>query len=103
MQQHNGVALSHLHICHLSAEDPLPLLLVRKCRRDHMAFSFFIYSSRISLHHLAFFSRVGLPQGRNRTLSREGPQSAQILIAQSPAEGLSDIAAASAFVSLTSH
>src|SRR5262249_29257453 len=32
VQQHDGVALSHLHVRHLAAEDPPPLLLVRKCR-----------------------------------------------------------------------
>jgi hypothetical protein len=64
----------------------------------------FLCSSRISLaryarsgHHLAFSSRVGLPQGRDTSLSRKGPLSAQILIAQSPAAGLSEIDAASAF------
>src|SRR5215467_1388525 len=36
MQQHDGVAVSHLHIRHLPAEDPPPLLLVRKCPRDHV-------------------------------------------------------------------
>ena len=40
MQQHDGVALSHLHVRHLAAEDPPPLLLVRKCCRDHVGFSF---------------------------------------------------------------
>ena len=39
VQQHDGVALSHLHVRHLAAEDPPPLLLVRKCRRDHACFS----------------------------------------------------------------
>jgi hypothetical protein len=39
VQQHDGVALSHLHVCHLAAEDPPPLLLVWKCRRDHVRFS----------------------------------------------------------------
>src|SRR5262249_33595108 len=32
VQQHDGVALSHLHVRHLAAEDSPPLLLVRKCR-----------------------------------------------------------------------
>src|ERR1700691_418768 len=35
MQQHDGIALSHLHVRHLAAEDAPPLLLVRKCCRDH--------------------------------------------------------------------
>src|SRR5262245_40399762 len=39
MQQHDGVALSHLRIRHLPAEDPPPLLLIWKCRRDHVASS----------------------------------------------------------------
>jgi hypothetical protein len=34
VQQHHGVAHSHLHVSHLPAENPPPLL-VRKCRRDH--------------------------------------------------------------------
>src|SRR5207245_1806100 len=42
VQQHDGVALSHLHVRHLAAEDPPPLLLVRKCRRDHVGFPFFL-------------------------------------------------------------
>ena len=28
MQQHNGVTLSHVHVCHLAAKDTPPLLLV---------------------------------------------------------------------------
>src|SRR5262249_16906023 len=32
VQQHDGVALSQLHVRHLAAEDSPPLLLVRKCR-----------------------------------------------------------------------
>jgi hypothetical protein len=35
VQQHDGVALSHLDVRHLAAEDPSPLLLIRKCRRDN--------------------------------------------------------------------
>src|SRR5215471_19147752 len=35
VQQHDGIALSHLDVRHLAAEDPPPLLFVRKCRRDH--------------------------------------------------------------------
>jgi hypothetical protein len=37
MQQHDGLALSHHHIRHLSAEDAPSLLLVRKCRSDHVS------------------------------------------------------------------
>jgi hypothetical protein len=40
VQQHDGVALSHVHVRHLAAEDPSPLLLVRKCRRDHVGCPF---------------------------------------------------------------
>ena len=39
MQQHDGVALSHLHIRHLAAENLPPLFLVRKYCRDHVRFS----------------------------------------------------------------
>src|SRR5215471_1894640 len=46
VQQHDGIALSHLHVRHLAAEDPLPLLSVRKLGRDHIGFSFFLCSSR---------------------------------------------------------
>src|SRR5215469_6079440 len=46
MQQHDGVSLSHLHIRHLVVEDPPPLLLVRKCCRDHVGFSFFVCRDR---------------------------------------------------------
>ena len=42
VQQHDGIALSHLHIGHLAAEDPPPLLLVRKRCRNHVGFSFFL-------------------------------------------------------------
>jgi hypothetical protein len=42
VQQHDGVTLSHLHVRHLAAEDPPLLLLIRKCRRDHVRFSFFV-------------------------------------------------------------
>ena len=38
MQQHNGVALSHFHVRHFSVENSPPILLVRKCRRDHVSF-----------------------------------------------------------------
>jgi len=37
-----GVALSDFHVRHLAAEDPAPLLLARKCCRDHITFSFFL-------------------------------------------------------------
>src|ERR1700723_829496 len=40
MQQHDGVALSYFYVRHLAAENPPPMLLIRKCRRDHTAFSF---------------------------------------------------------------
>src|SRR6516225_2210467 len=40
VQQHDGVALSHVHVRHLAAEDPSPFLLVRKCRRDHVGCPF---------------------------------------------------------------
>src|SRR5579859_529256 len=36
MQEHNGIALAHFHVCHVAPEDSPPLLLVRKCRRDHV-------------------------------------------------------------------
>jgi hypothetical protein len=36
VQQHNGIALSHLHVSHVAAEDVPPLLLVWKRSRDHM-------------------------------------------------------------------
>ena len=36
MQEDDGVAFSDLHVCHLAIEDRLPLLFVRKCRRDHV-------------------------------------------------------------------
>src|SRR5262245_47201451 len=54
VQQYDGVALSHLYIRHLPAEDPPPLLLIRECRRDHVASS----------------SCVGLAQGRDTALSQ---------------------------------
>jgi hypothetical protein len=38
VQQHDGVALSHLHVRHLAADHPSPLLLVRKCRGDLVRF-----------------------------------------------------------------
>src|SRR5258707_10752398 len=34
VEEDDRVALAHLHIRHLTTEDPPPLLLVRKCRRD---------------------------------------------------------------------
>ena len=39
MQQHDGIAFSHLHVRHLTAKDLAPLLLVRKCRGYHDRFS----------------------------------------------------------------
>src|SRR5262245_60342372 len=39
VQQHDGVALSHLHVRHFAAEDPPPPLLVRKCWGDHARLS----------------------------------------------------------------
>src|SRR5712692_7862916 len=36
------------HVRHLAAEDPPPLLLVRKCRRDYVAFSFNHSSKHVS-------------------------------------------------------
>jgi hypothetical protein len=39
VQQHDGVALSHVDVRHLATEDPPPPLRVRKCRRDHDGFS----------------------------------------------------------------
>src|SRR5262245_43513986 len=39
VQQYDGVALSHLHVRHLAAEDPPPLLLVWECCRDRSRFS----------------------------------------------------------------
>src|SRR6516225_7849547 len=40
VQQHDGVAPSYLHVRHLAAEDLSPLILVRKCRRDHVGCPF---------------------------------------------------------------
>src|SRR5262245_56603578 len=37
----DGIALSHLHVRHLAAEDTLPLLLIRKCCRNHIRFPSF--------------------------------------------------------------
>src|SRR5262249_49878493 len=54
VQQHNGAALAPLHIPHLAAEGPPPLLLVGKCRRDLVRFYYrrdhvrFSCSSRLS-------------------------------------------------------
>jgi hypothetical protein len=45
VQQHDGVARSHVHVRHLATEDPPPLLLVGECRRDHVGFSFLICSA----------------------------------------------------------
>src|SRR5689334_6358442 len=42
MEQHDRVALSDLHVCHLPVKDPPPLLLVRKCCRDHFASPFLL-------------------------------------------------------------
>src|SRR5215467_13346226 len=39
VQEHDGIALSHLHVRHLAAEDPPPLLLIRKCCGNHVRFS----------------------------------------------------------------
>src|SRR5215469_14682672 len=39
LPEHDGVVLSHLHVFHLAAKDLSPLLLVRKCRGDHVRFS----------------------------------------------------------------
>src|SRR5258708_2870142 len=90
----------HLHVRHLATEDPPPQLLVRKCRRDHVAFSFFLCSGRMSSPRyvtlwpslvLLLVCRVttfsafetlapatwappsqSVPQGRDRALSRKG-------------------------------
>lgn len=40
MQRHNGVALSHIDVRHLAAEDSLSMLLVGKCCRDHVLVTF---------------------------------------------------------------
>src|SRR6516162_4928832 len=42
VQQYDGVALARLYVRHFAAEDPPPLLSVRKCRGDQLAFSFFL-------------------------------------------------------------
>ena len=39
VQQNDGVTVSHLHVRHLTSEDLPPLLLIGKCSRDHVRFS----------------------------------------------------------------
>ena len=53
MQQHDGVALSHIHVRHLAAEDPPPLLFVRKYCRDHVVFylSFCWMQASVTAYH----------------------------------------------------
>src|SRR5262245_14190795 len=46
VQQHDGVAVAHIHVRHLAAEDPPPLLFVRKCRSDHVRLSFRLAQTR---------------------------------------------------------
>jgi hypothetical protein len=71
VQQHDGIALSHLHVRHLAAEDPLPLLLIWKCRRDHDRFS------HSTIGHSDTASGISLARDRcglaNLCLTREAP------------------------------
>src|SRR5258708_215875 len=109
VQQNDGVSLSHLHVRHLAAEDPPPLLLIWKCCRDHVGFSFFLCSGRMSsaryvtlwpslvlllvcrVTTLSAFETLSpatwappslpVPQGRDRALSRKGTADGGIVAA----------------------
>ena len=59
MQQHNGVALSHLHIRHLAAEDPPPLLLVPEMPQRSCPLLLFL-SSPIAARSTASAKKAGL-------------------------------------------
>jgi hypothetical protein len=72
VQQHDGVALSHLHVRHLAAEDPPPRFLVRKCRRDHVRFS---CSSRLRCLRAALRAPDGRPSPSARSFALPGRRS----------------------------